>query len=97
MLPSMLKNGIKYTKNKKYIPADICPNSIYGDSTCLAPNTINITKLATKIKNITFSSGLNSIPFNLPKSNIGKLSSINIALNIAITPNNLLGIDLRIA
>ena len=31
------------------ITVHICPNSINGDSTCLAPNCINIKKLATKI------------------------------------------------
>ena len=40
--------------------------------------------------------GLSCRPLDLPKSTIGKTKIIKIALNIAITPNNLLGIDLRI-
>jgi hypothetical protein len=68
-----------------------------GDSTCLAPNTIKIKKLATKIQNIILLKGLNCKPLDLPKSVKAKANIINIALNIAITPNNLLGIDLNIA
>ena len=41
--------------------------------------------------------GLNCKPLVLPRSTKGNNSMTNIALNIAITPNNLLGIDLNIA
>jgi hypothetical protein len=54
-------------------------------------------KLTTKAQNANLLSGLNWKPFDLPKSVIGKSNIANIALNIAITPNNLLGIDLNIA
>jgi hypothetical protein len=36
-------------KYKKYSTVDICPNSMNGDSTCLAPNCIKIKKLAINI------------------------------------------------
>jgi hypothetical protein len=68
-----------------------------GDSTCLAPNCINIKKLATNIKKAILLNGLNCIPLNLDKSVKGKDNNANIAENIAITPSNLLGIDLNIA
>jgi hypothetical protein len=68
-----------------------------GDSTCLAPNTIKTKKLATNIKKAILLKGLNCIPLLLLKSVNGIANKINIALNIAITPNNLLGIDLNIA
>ncbi|GAB3762532.1 hypothetical protein GCM10027600_06490 [Nocardioides ginsengisegetis] len=41
--------------------------------------------------------GLNCIPLNLDKSEKGNNNIANIAANIAITPNNLFGIDLNIA
>jgi len=41
--------------------------------------------------------GLNCIPLDLLTSVIGNSNNIRIAANIAITPNNLLGIDLNIA
>ena len=41
--------------------------------------------------------GLNWKPFVLPKSLKGNIIILNKAENIAITPNNLLGIDLNIA
>jgi hypothetical protein len=68
-----------------------------GDSTCLAPNCINIKKLATKIKKAILLKGLNCIPLFLLKSVNGIANNIKIAENIAITPSNLLGIDLNIA
>jgi hypothetical protein len=68
-----------------------------GDSTCLAPNWNNIIKLATNIQKKSLLTGLNCKPLDLPKSVIGKINITNIALNIAITPNNLSGIDLKIA
>jgi len=68
-----------------------------GDSTCLAPNCINIKKLPTNIKNAALLNGLNCIPLNLDKSVNGIANKIKIAENIAITPSSLLGIDLNIA
>ena len=41
--------------------------------------------------------GLKVKPLDLPKSTIGNAKIIKIALSIAITPNSLLGIDLKIA
>jgi hypothetical protein len=92
-----LTNGTMKTKCPKYRTVLICPNSMNGDSTCLAPKLINTKKLATKIKKANLLKGLNCKPFDLPKSAIGNNIITNIALNIAITPNNLLGIDLNIA
>jgi hypothetical protein len=68
-----------------------------GDSTCLAPNNNNIIKLATKTKKAILLKGLNCIPLDLDISVKGIINNIKIAENIAITPNNLLGIDLNIA
>ena len=84
-------------KYKKQISVDICPNSINGDSTCLAPNCINTKKLETNTQKVTLLNGLNCIPLDLLISVRGKSSKIKIAENIAITPNSLLGIDLNIA
>jgi hypothetical protein len=41
--------------------------------------------------------GLNWLPLVLAKSTRGKINNINNEANIAITPINLLGIDLKIA
>jgi hypothetical protein len=68
-----------------------------GDSTCFAPNCINIKKLAINIKNTILLKGLNCNPLNLDKSVNGIVNRASIAASIAITPNNLLGIDLKIA
>ena len=76
---------------------DICPDSINGDSTCLAPSCINIKKLPRKIKKTILLKGLNCIPLDLDKSVNGIANKIKIAENMAITPSNLLGIDLNIA
>ena len=84
-------------KYKKYKTVLIWPNSINGDSTCFAPNCINIKKLAIKIKKAALLKGLNCIPLDLLTSVIGNSNNARIAANIAITPNNLLGIDLNIA
>jgi hypothetical protein len=40
---------IRAEKYKKYMDVYILPNSIKGDSTCLAPSCINIKKLAIKM------------------------------------------------
>jgi hypothetical protein len=53
--------------------------------------------LATNIKNAILLKGLNCIPLNLDRSVNGIVNRARIAENIAITPNNLLGIDLNIA
>jgi hypothetical protein len=89
--------GTKIKKCEKYIIVEICPNSINGDSTCLAPNSINIKKLPTNIKKAILLKGLNCIPLDLDRSVNGIVNNIKIAENIAITPNSLLGIDLSIA
>jgi hypothetical protein len=81
----------------KYIAVVICPINIKGFSTCLAPNHIRVKKLITKTKKKILLNNLNCIPLDLPKSTKGRAKIINSALNIAITPNNLLGIDLNIA
>ena len=47
---------------QKYKAVEIWPNSINGDSTCFAPNCINIKKFATNIKNAILLKGLNCIP-----------------------------------
>lgn len=44
---NQLINGTINKKCEKYNTVLICPNSINGDSTCFAPNCINIKKLAT--------------------------------------------------
>ena len=88
---------ITTVKYKKYKTVLIWPNSINGDSTCLAPNCIKIKKLATNTKKAALLKGLNCIPLDLLISVIGNSNKIRIAENIAITPNNLLGIDLKIA
>jgi hypothetical protein len=53
--------------------------------------------LATKHQKTNLDKGLNCEPLDLPKSVKANTIIINIALNMAITPNNLLGIDLKIA
>jgi len=63
----------------------------------LAPNSINIQKLVIKIKKTALLKGLNWIPLDLLTSVIDNSNNARIAANIAITPNNLLGIDLNIA
>ena len=39
---------------RKKITVVICPNSIKGDSTCLAPNSINIKKFAINNKKLFY-------------------------------------------
>ena len=85
------------TKCAKYKTVLICPNKINGSSTCLAPNCINIKKLDTKPQKANLDKGLNCEPLDLPKAVKAKTIIIKMALNIAITPNNLFGIDLKIA
>ena len=92
-----LTTGTITVKCAKYKTVLACPNPMKGSSTCLPPNTINIKKLATNPKKKNLLIGLNCNPLYLPRSNKGKNIIAKIALNIAITPNNLLGIDLKIA
>ena len=54
-------------------------------------------KLATNTKKANLLKGLNCIPLDLLTSVTGNSSNIRMAENMAITPNNLLGIDLSIA
>lgn len=89
--------GTIIKKWAKYKAVEICPNSIKGDSTCFAPNCIKIKKFATNTKKAILLKGLNCIPLKLDKSVKGNINNAKIAENIAITPNNLLGIDLKIA
>ena len=49
-----LINGINNIKNKKYREVHIIPNSIKGDSTCLAPKTIKKNKISDKNKEAYF-------------------------------------------
>lgn len=75
----------------------ICPITIYGASTCLAPNIIRVRKLAIKIQKRNLLIGLNAKPLRSEKSTYGKTKRTTIAANIAITPNNLFGIERNIA
>lgn len=73
------------------------PKAINGASTCLAPKIIKSIKLATKMKKLNLVPGLNCIPLVLDKSTYGINNNANKADNIAITPNNLFGIERSIA
>ena len=84
-------------KYEKYSTVLICPYSINGDSTCLAPNHIKVKKFTTNAQKKNLLIGLNWKPFLIPRSVKGKANIATKAPNIAITPNNLLGIDLKIA
>ena len=97
LFSSKLNKGTIIKKCEKYKTVLICPNSINGDSTCLAPSCISIKKLAKNTKKAILLSGLNCKPLLLPKSANGITNSTNIAENIAITPSSLFGIDLNIA
>ena len=68
-----------------------------GDSTCFAPSVNSTKKLAKKRKKAALLKGLHCIPLDLDRSAKGMTSRIKIAENIAITPSNLLGIDLSMA
>jgi hypothetical protein len=81
----------------KYNIEQLCPIIIYGASTGLAPTHPNNKKLAKNIHNTNFDIGWNWLPLILDISMKGIANNINIAPNIAITPNNLFGIDLNIA
>jgi hypothetical protein len=68
-----------------------------GVSTWQAPNFINIKKFTTKTQKANLLRGLNCKPFDLPKSVIGNNIIVSMTLNLRITSDNLLGIDLNIA
>jgi len=70
---------------------------IKGGSGCWAPINNKIKKLTKKAQRPILIAGLNWLPLILDKSNKGNNNNINKEPNIANTPNNLLGIDLRIA
>ena len=97
LFSNKLTKGTIIKKCEKYNTVLICPNSMNGDSTCLAPKTINIKKLATNIKKTILLKGLNWKPLLLLKSINGMINKAKIEASIAITPNSLLGIDLNIA
>ena len=49
LFSNKLTRGTMIKKCEKYSTVLICPNSMNGDSTCLAPSCIKIKKLAKKI------------------------------------------------
>ena len=49
LFSNRVTKGTIIKKCEKYNTVLICPNSINGDSTCLAPSCIKIKKLAKKI------------------------------------------------
>lgn len=60
---------------------------MYGSDTGLPPTQPNIKKFDINIQNIIFIPGLNWLPRILELSKNGIANNINIAANIAITPN----------
>jgi len=92
-----LTAGTNIKKYEKYKAVANCPINIYGASACRPPMAIKIKNVATKPKKIILEKGVNSLPLVLEKSVKGNTSNINREANIAITPNNLLGIDRKIA
>lgn len=86
------------TKNQpKYNAVATCPTKMNGCSTCIPPRNINKAKSATKIQKATLINGLYWLPLIRLTSTNGITNKINRLENMAITPNNLLGIDLKIA
>ena len=86
------------TKNQaKYSAVEICPISKNGLSACWLPTHNKIKKLAANTQNINLITGLNWLPLTLEVSKNGIANKINRDPNIATTPANLLGIDLKIA
>jgi hypothetical protein len=81
----------------KYKNVEIWPISKKGDSGCWLPIHIKMKKLATNTQNINLIKGLNWLPLILEVSIKGIANNISKEPNIAKTPNNLLGIDLKIA
>jgi len=81
--------GIKYPRYIKF-------NRRTG-STWQLPSHINSIKFNAKIQNATVYKGLYEHPFILLVSTKGSANKIKIATNILITPNNLFGIDRKMA
>jgi hypothetical protein len=69
----------------------------YGSVGCWLPIHIKMIKLTIKDQKKNFIAGLKAMLLILERSVKGRINSINNDPNIAITPNNLLGIDLNIA
>ena len=85
---------------KKYIKYNtdaICPIATYGSSTTCPPIYVNITKSATNTQNITLLIGLNCLLLIGLCSINGITNNTNNDANNAKTPNNLFGIDRKIA
>jgi hypothetical protein len=89
--------GTINTNQEKYNAVAICPISTKGELGCWLPIHIKMKKSATNTQKKNFINGLNWLPLILDVSTIGIINKINNEANIAITPNNLLGIDLNIA
>jgi hypothetical protein len=68
-----------------------------GSSTWHAPKYINTKKLAVNTQKANRINGRNCAPRIRDVSRIGIANRISNAANIATTPNNLLGIDRKIA
>jgi hypothetical protein len=81
----------------KYSAVKACPTPTNGDSTCWLPIYINTPNVPTNNQKAALIKGLNSLPLILLVSTIGITNKINKLENIAITPNNLLGMLLKIA
>jgi hypothetical protein len=74
-----------------------CPKTIKGSSGCSCPNPIKNKKEAKNKDHKNLKKGLYELPLFLDTSTKGKAKSTNKEANIATTPNNLLGILLKIA
>ena len=90
-------NGTIIKNHAKYKNVENWPISRNGLSGCWLPTHNKIKKLAENTQNINLIIGLNWLPLTLDVSNRGIANKINKEANIATTPNNLLGIDLKIA
>lgn len=89
--------GTIIKKYAKYKNVAICPTNTNGTSTWHIPILPNNTKLNTNKKKKNFDNTLNVLPLTILLSVNGKTNNTKIAPNIVITPNNLSGIDLKIA
>jgi hypothetical protein len=90
-------NGTINKNHAKYKKVENCPISKNGLSGCWLPIQIKTPKFAENTQNINLIIGLNWLPLTLEVSNNGIANKINREANIATTPNNLFGIDLKIA
>ena len=82
---------------EKYKAVAICPTNTNGSTGCCDPIHNNIMNTVIWIQKKNLEIGLNWFPLILEVSAIGIIKYINKAANIAITPNNLSGILLKIA